>query len=102
MKDELICEIPYPTPEGAFILRYELLSDPKSGAYGIRVVKYDAADRPCEQADMFPLPGGRTRTLALLRRLIRGSVPPCTLREVLEDLASWDPCSQYSSEPRAL
>ncbi len=102
MKEETICEIPYPTPEGAFTLRYDLLSDPKSRAYGIRVLKYDTADRPCEQADVFPLPGGRAGVLRLLRRLIKGSVPPCTLREVLEDLAAEDPADPYPPEASAL
>ena len=97
MKEETIGSIPYPTPEGAFTLRYDLLSDSRSGAYGIRVVKCGAAGRPCDRADVFPISGSRPRALALLQRVMRGSVPPCTLREVLEDLTAWDPAEPGSS-----
>ena len=102
MKEEFVSGIPYPTPEGAFTLHYVFLSDPESGAYGIRVVKHDAAGRTCEQADVFPLSGGRAGVLRLLRRLIKGSVPPCTLREVLEDLAAEDTADPYPPEASAL
>ena len=97
MKEETIGSIPFLTPEGAFILRYDLLSDPGSGAFGIRVVKCGAAGRPCDRADVFPISGSRPRALALLQRVMRGSVPPCTLREVLEDLTAWDPVEPGSS-----
>ena len=82
-------EIPYPTEQGDYTLRYYLLTDPQ-GVCGIRVIRSGGQDPASERADVFPLSLDREQVLRMLALLADGSVPPCTLSEIVSDLIGAD------------
>ena len=73
----------------AGILRYELLCTPGAEPYGARIVsrRQSAAVR-CVTAD-------RHRMKRWLRRMAKGGVRPCHLRDVLEELLLLEEAVQY-------
>ncbi len=85
MKAVLRREIPYPTEQGCYTLRYYLLTD-SQGICGIRVIRSGGRESGAERADVFPLSVDRERVLRILALLADGSVPPCTLSEIVSDL----------------
>lgn len=82
--------IPFLTSDGGAALLYFLLEDaaaPGTAPFGVRVVKLDARERVMEEAECLCAARDRTQAFRILSLLADGSVPPCTLAEVLEDLA---------------
>ena len=89
MKAVLRREIPYPTEQDNYTLRYYLLTDVQ-GACGIRVIRSGGHDVVSERADVFPLSNDKAYVLRMLTLLADGTVPPCTLSEIVTDLIGSD------------
>ena len=88
MTVRFIQRIPYSTQEVLQTLSYFLLEDTDSALvrYGVRVLRCDAQGCRVEQASCPHMTSHLAEAESILSLLIRGSVPPCTLREILEDL----------------
>ena len=97
MNEYLIRRIPYSTPDGCRTLEYTLLADmpgpgvPGGTLYGIRISMYDAAGALADEAERFGLTPCRETAVRYLDLLIRNTVSPCTLQDVLDDLTQAEP-----------
>ena len=92
MNAEPIRTVPFTVPDGRRTLQYTLLSDipapgiPGGPLYGIRISLSDDAGVLLDEAEIRGMTPDRSAVLALLDLLIRNTVTPCTLQDVLEDL----------------
>ncbi len=92
MNASLIRRIPFSTPDGYRTLQYTLLADtpgpgtPGGTLYGIRVSLYDADGVPLDESECCGITPDRDEIVRYLDLLIRNTVTPCALRDVLDDL----------------
>ncbi len=93
MNADLIRRVSITVPDGRRSLQYTLLSDaPESGIpggtlYGIRITLYDGAGVLLDEAEVCGMTTDRGAAVRLLDLLIRNTVTPCALQDVLEDLS---------------
>ncbi len=92
MNAGLIRRVPFSVPEGHRILQYALLTDtpepgiPGGTLYGIRISLYDTAGVLLDEAEVRGMTPEREAAAGLLDLLIRCTVTPCALQDVLADL----------------
>lgn len=88
MNTRFIRRIVYPTPADTETLFYFLLEDTDPARYGVRIMKTSSSGTLLSQEAVPSVTSDRSVMMQILKLLIDGSVSPCTLHDVIEDLTA--------------
>lgn len=94
MHARFVRRIVYPTPTDTETLFYFLLEDtpadsaPGSVRYGVRVLEVSSVGTLLSQETVLNVTSDRFLIMQILTMLIDGSVSPCVLRDIVEDLVA--------------